>query len=785
MTKKMLIDATSAQETRVAVVDGGRLEEFDYEAAARKALKGNIYLAKVTRVEPSLQACFVEYGGNRHGFLPFGDIHPDYFRIPVADREAFEAAQREALERAAKAEEEAVAADSDDEPEDEGTSAEEQDAQGDEDSGDNSAEDAPDASEEDDKDGTESDEESKESEDGDSEAEEGAPESEDDEDEEQKNSGRRGRGRGRGRGGRRGRGGDGKGRRQAARSKNVETLGGDHAYEEELAFRFDLRRQYKIQEVIQRGQIMLIQASREERGNKGAAVTTYLSLPGRYCVLMPNSPRGGGVSRKIATHADRTRMRDMLQEMAVPQGMSVILRTAGMSRTKAEVKRDLDYLMRLWDDLRAKTLESSAPALIYEEGNLIKRAVRDLYTREIEEVVVAGEDGYKTARDFMKMMIPSHLRRVKAHEGDIPLFTEHGIEAKIAAMAEPEVELKSGGSIVISPTEALVAIDVNSGRATKGRHIEETALRTNLEAADAVARQLRLRDLGGLIVVDFIDMDRRGNNAKVERRLKDALAGDRARIQVGRISSFGLLEMSRQRINPSLGEVLFDICPACAGLGRIRSSGTSAAMLLRDIEAAALKSGAGAQITAQVPTSVALHMLNVSREALSALEARHGVTVSVEVDAALDPSDFTVKAFGGEGGVDPQPRPQAPRRPRRESKEDEDGEPQDAAAEDEDKLSGARRRGRRGGRRRRRNEGEEGASSDAQVEGAAPEESSAPAEPESEPKAEKRAPKEPKPKPEPKAEPQNSGPCASVEYEVVSEAPPSKKKKGWWNRLID
>ena len=760
MAKTMLIDATSAEETRVAVVDGPRLEEFDYESAARRALKGNIYLAKVTRVEPSLQACFVEYGGNRHGFLPFGDIHPDYFRIPVADREAFEAAQREALERAAAAEAQAEAADTSDDAPEEGQDVQQTEAQAADDS-------------EEDEEGDEDEDEGGERGDDDAPSGDEAQDDSGDAGQDARYSSRRGREGREGRGGRRGRYPP----RVAARAKNVETLGGDHAYEEELAFRFDLRRQYKIQEVIHRGQIMLVQAQREERGNKGAAVTTYLSLPGRYCVLMPNSPRGGGVSRKVATHADRTRMREMLREMDVPQGMSVILRTAGMSRTKAEIKRDLDYLLRLWDELRATTLASTAPALIYEEGNLIKRAVRDLYTRDIEEIIVAGADGYKTARDFMKMMIPSHLRRVKEHTGPVPLFTDRGIEARIAAMAEPEVPLKSGGSIVINPTEALVAIDVNSGRATKGRHIEETALKTNLEAADEVARQLRLRDLGGLIVIDFIDMDQRGNNAKVERRLKDALAGDRARIQVGRISSFGLMEMSRQRMNPSLSEVQFDPCPACGGTGRVRSADASGLVALRDIEAAALKHGAGAEVTLRAAVETALHLLNTKRTAIGALEARYGIVVRVEVDRSLAPSVFAVQAHGGQGGTSP------PARDTGYQEQEMDVEPE-ADAEEEAEREG-KRRGRRGGRSRRRGGDEDGRGQDGAPEDSQEDVQEARAGQGDDPPAEPDEIAEPAPAPKSAPKPVPTGPSANVAYEVVSAPPTETKKRGWWNRLID
>jgi ribonuclease E len=738
MTKTMLIDATSPLETRVAVMDGAHLEEFDYESAARRALKGNIYLAKVTRVEPSLQACFVEYGGNRHGFLPFSDIHPDYFRIPVADREAFEAARAEALERAAAAEAEEEA--------------------------------AADAQESEDEDAD--DEENGEGEEGaDSDADSSDADSEDAGTEEESTKARRGRR------GRRSRYGT---RRSEARSKSVEVLGGDHAYEEELAFRYDLRRQYKIQEVIHRGQIMLVQVSREERGAKGAAVTTYLSLPGRYCVLMPNSPRGGGVSRKIAGSNDRTKMRDLLRELEVPQGMSVILRTAGLSRTKTEIKRDLDYLMRLWDDLRAATLASSAPALIYEEADLIKRAIRDLYKKDMDHIIVAGEEGHKAARKIMKMMIPSHVKRVTLHEGDVPLFAQHGIEDRIARMAEPRVELKSGGSLVINPTEALVAIDVNSGRATRGRHIEETALKTNLEAADEVARQLRLRDLGGLIVIDFIDMDDRKSNTKVEQRMKVALSGDRARIQVGRISAFGLLEMSRQRINPSLAEVQSDVCAACGGTGRVRSAEATSLALLREIEAAAMKARGGAHVVARCTGPVALYLLNEARGSLAAIEERAEAVVQVEVDATFAPGETAVSVqASGDDRPQRQQTPASRPPPRVNDDEDEEEGEEVAAADEETEDSRSARTGRRRGgrgrsRARQEQEPEVAAAAEVPAEAAA-------AEPAPQAKPEEAAGHPPK------AAPLPEGPLSSVTYEVVSEPPPetARPKKGWWNRLME
>ncbi len=634
MTKKMLIDATHSEETRVAIIDGNRLEEFDYESAFRKPLKSNIFLAKVTRVEPSLQAAFVNFGGNRHGFLPFSEIHPDYFRIPIADREAL-IAEQEALEREAE-EAEDDEDDSDDTDQDAVESAADDSDQDDADGADEDSDDLDeeDTDEEDtdedgaDEEGTDADDEEASNSDNDD---TDKSESDDDKDDNKR------RGRGRGRGGRgRGRRG-GRGRRSAHRSQQVEILGGEEYDDDNGAaekFRFSLRRKYKIQEVIKRGQIMLVQVSREERGNKGAAVSTYLSLPGRYCVLMPNSPRGGGVSRKIANYKDRARMRDMLRSFDIPKGMSVIVRTAGMSRTKAEIKRDLDYLMRLWDNIRELTLESTAPALVYEEADLIKKAVRDLYTRDVEEIEVAGHEAHKAAKDFMKLMIPSHAKKVKEYKEDVPLFHKYRVEEQIREIGEPTAKLKSGGYLVINPTEALVSIDVNSGRATKERHIEETALNTNLEAAQEVARQLRLRDLGGLVVVDFIDMEDRRNNAKVERKLKEALSSDRARIQIGRISSFGLLEMSRQRLNPSLTEAQFETCPTCHGIGNIRTRDAASILVLRAIEEEGIR-GRAAQLIVHLSNDVALYLFNHKREHLAEIEERYGLKVKVRVDADM------------------------------------------------------------------------------------------------------------------------------------------------------
>ena len=663
MSKKMLIDATHEEETRVAVVQDDRLEEFDYESTYRKALKGNIFLAKVTRVEPSLQAAFVNFGGNRHGFLPFSEIHPDYFRIPIADREALIAEQEKEMEEIEQ-EEEAEDAEAEDEEviADDDADADDQD---------------------DDSDGDDSDEDD----DSDDADDDNASDGDDaDSDDKKGGKGRRGRyGRGRGRGGK------GRGRRNAAhKSRAIESIGGDD-FNDEQRFRFSMRRKYKIQEVIKRGQIMLVQVSKEERGNKGAAVGTYLSLPGRYCVLMPNSPRAGGVSRKISNHKDRAKMRELLKDLEVPKGMSVILRTAGVTRTKAEVKRDLEYLMRLWDEIRKLTLESSAPALVYEEANLVKRAVRDLYTRDVDEIIVAGEEGYKTAKGFMKMMIPSHVKRVKEFKEDgASLFQSQGIETQIADIGETTVTLKSGGYLVINPTEALVSIDVNSGKATKERHIEETALKTNLEAAEEVARQLRLRDLGGLVVIDFIDMEHRGNNGKVERKMRDALSGDRARIQVGKISSFGLMELSRQRMNPSLNESQFETCSHCEGTGRVRTPDAASIMLLRAIEEEGVKKRA-AQIIVHVPHEVALYLLNNKRDNLSEIEDRYGLSILIRVDNDMGASSFRIEVS----------------RPANKGKDSNDSQDdkQNNNNNDDDNRGG-RKRGRRGGRGRggRRND---------------------------------------------------------------------------------
>jgi ribonuclease E len=569
----MLVDAIHPEETRIVVTGGNKLEEFDFESAARRQLRGNIYLAKVTRVEPSLQAAFVEYGGNRHGFLAFSEIHPDYYQIPVADREALLRDDEEhdrAEAEATQAEAVSDAASSDDE------------AEGD------AGEDASHIEE--------------------------APHD----------------------------------------NEPVEQLGAGDALEDMQEQRrrpHPSRRQYKIQEVIKRRQVMLVQVVKEERGNKGAALTTYLSLAGRYSVLMPNTARGGGISRKITNAADRKRLKEIVGDLEVPPGQGIILRTAGASRTKAEVKRDFEYLQRLWENVRSLTLKSQAPCLVYEEGSLIKRTIRDLYNKDIDEVLVAGEDAYREAKDFMKMIMPSHAKNVQLYRDDQPIFSKYNVEGQLDQMFSPQVTLPSGGYLVINPTEALVSIDVNSGRSTREHNIEDTALQTNLEAAEEVARQLRLRDLAGLIVIDFIDMMENRSNRAVERRLKDALKNDRARIQVGRISHFGLMEMSRQRIRFGVVESSTHICPVCAGTGIVRSTESLALMVMRQVEDQVLRKP-GQSINVRVPTDVALYILNSKRPTLSQLEAKYGLSITIIADDHLVGSHFAIEKGEPRAGAD-------------------------------------------------------------------------------------------------------------------------------------
>jgi ribonuclease E len=659
MPNKMLIDASHREETRVVVTRGNRIEEFDFESQDKKQIKGNIYLARVTRVEPSLQAAFVEYGGNRHGFLAFSEIHPDYYQIPIADRQALLKADAEAAEAEEEEDEE--------EREERGKSRKrrrggrnrprrDQEASGTADDGD----DAPSedgeavAAESADTDDASQDDAGQDEEQGDaaetvarSDGEDGettpgaggvmsaAIESDviserivaDDAD----SAGERGRREVE----------DVDGPSSDDEDGEVESVGAEDALEELPSRRKTVRKQYKIQEVIKRRQILLVQVVKEERGNKGAALTTYLSLAGRYSVLMPNTARGGGISRKITSASDRKRLKDVVQDLEVPQGMGVILRTAGANRTKAEIKRDYEYLMRLWENVRTLTLQSSAPALVYEEGSLIKRSVRDLYNKEIDEIQVAGEDGYREAKDFMRMLMPSHAKVVQPYRDVVPIFARNGIEAQLDKMLQPQVTLKSGGYIIINQTEALVSIDVNSGRSTREHSIEDTALQTNLEAAEEVARQLRLRDLAGLIVIDFIDMEEKRNNRAVEKRIKDHLKNDRARIQVGRISHFGLLEMSRQRIRASVLESTMKPCPHCAGTGQIRSDSSTALHVVRAIEEFLLKD-ARSHITVRTPVNTALYVLNHKRSNIVDLEQRFGLSIMLEADETLGTQHYAI-----------------------------------------------------------------------------------------------------------------------------------------------
>ncbi|MGB3930747.1 MAG: ribonuclease E/G, partial [Sphingobium sp.] len=582
MTMRMLIDARHREETRVAVVKGNRIEEFDFESAEHKQLKGNIYLAKVTRVEPSLQAAFVDYGGNRHGFLAFSEIHPDYYQIPREDREAL---LRE--ERAHAEEEAALRADYDDEDEEEGHHAE----------GGVELVEATHHHDDEDEAGDAA------------EAAENVPQE------------------GNGRGRRRGKG------------------NGDEAADELRRKRMALRRRYKIQDVIKRRQVLLVQVVKEERGNKGAALTTYLSLAGRYCVLMPNTSHGGGISRKISNAADRKRLKSIIAEMNLPSTMGCIVRTAGLQRTKPEIKRDFDYLARLWDEIREKTLKASAPALIHNDSDLIKRAIRDIYNKDIEEVIVEGEEGYRAAKDFMKLLMPSHARRVKQYADPISLFQRASVEDQLAAMYNPVVQLKSGGYLVINPTEALVSIDINSGRSTREHGIEQTAVATNLEAAREIARQLRLRDMAGLVVIDFIDMEMNSNIRKVEKAMKEALKDDRARIQVGRISGFGLMEMSRQRLRTGVLEASTRQCPHCEGTGLVRTASSAGLGALRMLEEEAAR-GRGSIITLRASQEAAFYVLNNKRRELDEIEQRYGVRIEILPDGEIEGARMSVEASG-------------------------------------------------------------------------------------------------------------------------------------------
>jgi ribonuclease E len=625
MAKRMLIDTSHPEETRVAVISGNRLDDFDYESSSRKQLKGNIYLAKVTRVEPSLQAAFVEYGGNRHGFLPFSEIHPDYYRIPIADREALIAAEAEAARETAEAHDEAH-----DEAEDALEAAGDSEGTG-EPADDSVAESAGEegsggasvmAADE----GLESESLHQDAEAETAEAPEAGAEAAS-ETETETDSQEAGPVSG--------------AVEELPVETSVDTLGGDDV-EDAARRRAKLMRRYKIQEVIKRRQVLLVQVTKEERGNKGAALTTYLSLAGRYCVLMPNTAKGGGISRKIASAKDRRRLKGILEDLDIPDGIAVIVRTAGSERTKAEIRRDYEFLVRLWDEIRSTTLRSTAPALIYEEASLIKRAIRDVYQSDTDEILVEGEEGYKSAKAFMKSLTPSHARKVKLYkEPTAPLFYRYQIENQIDAMHNPVVQLRSGGYIVLHMTEALVAIDVNSGKATRERHIEETAYKTNLEAADEVARQLRLRDMAGLIVIDFIDMEEQRHNRAVERRLKEAMRIDRARIQLGRISPFGLLELSRQRLRPSLLESSTEPCRYCTASGYVRTTQSVALHILRGLEEEGIRRGGG-EVSVTAPRDSVLHLVNQMRERLVDLEQRYGLKVWVKTDDDLIPPNYSL-----------------------------------------------------------------------------------------------------------------------------------------------
>lgn len=774
MTKRMLIDATDAEETRVVVLDGNRLEDFDVEAAGKRQLKGNIYLAKVVRVEPSLQAAFVEYGGNRHGFLAFSEIHPDYYQIPVADRQRLlelqaeqALAEAEAEDRAAEAESAAAEAEAEGDRE---TPAEGRDA-AQEAMAEEPAPAEPEVSGGDEGvqgEVVESSSVSELSEPSPSEEEASAARAQPleiaaetitapepalvEESQAEEDSAVEA--------GQVGASseamaphdtiandaiGSGEGAysealaaeptspdageiaAEAAAEAEIhsdpvaelpppETIGGDHEEQRERRIPPQFLRNYKIQEVIKRRQILLVQVVKEERGTKGAALTTYLSLAGRYCVLMPNSPRGGGISRKITSAADRRRLKDIMAELEIPIGMGLIVRTAGANRPKQDIRRDCEYLLRLWDDICEHTLKSVAPALIYEEANLIKRAIRDVYSRDVDEILVDGEGGWRAAHEFMRMLMPSHARKVQLwRDGGQPLFARHQVDVQLDAMLQPTVQLKSGGYLVINQAEALVAIDVNSGRSTRERNIEETALRTNLEAADEVSRQLRLRDLAGLIVIDFIDMESKKHNGMVERRLKEALKNDRARIQVGHISHFGLLEMSRQRLRPSLAETSFNPCPLCGGTGHVRSTESAAVHVLRQIEDEGARRRS-AEIVVNAATPVALYILNHKRERLRAIEARYAMRVAFAADDTLFGSGCRIERLRAQVvsqvpvaiTPDVSPRPAAVMADAEEIEEDEDSDEEEGAETqgEENGEEGERRRRKRRRRRRGRREDE-------------------------------------------------------------------------------
>ncbi|MDE2182451.1 MAG: Rne/Rng family ribonuclease [Alphaproteobacteria bacterium] len=718
MPKRMLIDASHPEETRVVVLDGQKVEEFDFEAASKRPLKGNIYLAKVTRVEPSLQAAFVEYGGNRQGFLAFSEIHPDYYQIPVADRLALLAEQEADARRRQEDDIESfeitsspkkAAPDMTDHDESAG------------DSGHDNAEGA-EGTEEDTEEAATSDRTPAHDEGGaeyagasettepaetlhengtedaagpgeqqadDNEPDEGEPELAD-------------------------QSGEPAGRDEPAEGASPDEGPAADAGGQSQALqakrpsqRWMRRRHYKIQEVIKRRQIILVQVVKEERGNKGAALTTYLSLAGRYCVLMPNTPRGGGISRKITNATDRKRLKSAAQSLELPEGMGLIIRTAGENRTKVEIKRDYEYLLRLWDTIRDLTLKSNAPACVYEEGDLIKRAIRDLYNKDVSEVVVEGEEGYRNAKDFMRMLMPSHAKNVKVFKEPVPLFQRHHIEAQLDAMFSPTVTLKSGGYIVINQTEALVSIDVNSGRATREHSIEDTATKTNLEAADEIGRQLRLRDLAGLIVIDFIDMEDSRNDRSVEKRLHNAVKNDRARVQIGKISQFGLLEMSRQRLRAGVIAGSTVPCPHCGGQGIVRSVESTSLRVLRGLEEEAQKQRAEG-LTVLVAEDVAFYTLNQKRRELARLESEYDITISFEPKEGLKAGDFEIERIGqrepsarAKSAVTPE-LPAAVESEPEDVVEEVDAEPQETISEEIVSDRPQQPAGEGGGRRRRR-----------------------------------------------------------------------------------
>lgn len=692
MSRKMLVDAVHPEETRVVITDKkSSILEFDFTTAAKPQVKGNVYLAKVTRVEPSLQAAFVEYGGGKQGFLPFSEIHPNYYQIPTSDRQRLIEEEEEAAKIDAEEEEEAELDDEAFDDDELSPSAIAEKAADKDNVKSEEITEESDASTDDEEDEEEKPRKSKKTrgrkskEKEEAEAEENAEENptnaetseETDSESDQENNddetndddanSKKARSRGRRRRGGRNRNRRGRGRRDETESGDVETISGEDEIERPRRKR-EYTRRYKIQEVIKRNQVLLVQVIKEERGNKGVSLTTFLSLAGRYCVLMPNSPRGGGVSRKIGSNDDRKRLKKVLNDLALPNGMSVIIRTAGAGHTRAEIKRDFDYLVKLWNQIREDTLSSSAPALVYEESNIIQRCIRDSYNNDIEEILVDGEEAFKETKAFMRRLIPSHAPRVKQHKSDKPLFYKAGIDDQLMSMTEPEVHLPSGGSIVMMPTEALISIDVNSGRSTRERNVEETAVKTNIEAAKEVARQLRLRDLAGLVVIDFIDMMEGKNRRAVERAMKEALRHDRAKIQVGRISTFGLMEMSRQRMRPSISESINRSCPHCQGTGVIRSEAALSMQIIRAIEKE-VSTGGFDRFRVSVTASEAVYILNNMRDEIDKIEQNFDCSVEILIDGALHEGDFRIEKLRRKGGKKAtQQRSERPTRGRRGGK---------------------------------------------------------------------------------------------------------------------